>query len=232
MEEITPTHKAYWAVAKALKSDVCVAMPALKKPVNNLAFDDQEKVEYIADSIGLQCSLNSAPPQARAHEVQKLIEELKPRKAPGLDGVNNKAFKCFSVPLLALLVPIFNACIKNCHFSEAWKEAIIIGIPKPGQPRDLPTSFRPISFLSGLGKIFAKVLKSRLSDHLLGNDLIINEQFGFRPNHSCPQQALRLVEFISEGFKRKRKTVPVFFDVTKVFDKVWHAGLTYKLHQL
>ncbi|GBP82764.1 RNA-directed DNA polymerase from mobile element jockey [Eumeta japonica] len=30
MEEITPTHKAYWAVAKALKSDVCVAMPALK----------------------------------------------------------------------------------------------------------------------------------------------------------------------------------------------------------
>ncbi|GBP91125.1 Probable RNA-directed DNA polymerase from transposon BS [Eumeta japonica] len=32
-------------------------------------------------------------------------------------------------------------------------------------------------------------------------------------------------------FKRKRKTVAVFFDVAKAFDKVWHTGLIYKLHQ-
>ncbi|GBP21610.1 RNA-directed DNA polymerase from mobile element jockey [Eumeta japonica] len=193
-----------------------------------------------SDSIELQCSLNPAPPDLEhvnrvenevlrrsslppkddlpsvsADEVQKLIKELKPRKAPGLDGVNNNAIKCFSAPLVALLVAFFNACIQNCHFPEAWKEAVIIGIPKPGKPRDLPTSYRPISLLSGLGKLFEKVLNSRLSDHLLGNGLIINEQFGFRPNHSCPQQALRLVEHISEGFKRKRKTVAVFFDVAK-----------------
>ncbi|GBP51272.1 RNA-directed DNA polymerase from mobile element jockey [Eumeta japonica] len=61
----------------------------------------------------------------------------------------------------------------------------------------------------------------------------------FGPNHSCPQQALRLVENISEGFKRKRETVAVFFDVAKAFDKVWHAGQTLsnvcsklQLHQL
>ncbi|GBP06018.1 Probable RNA-directed DNA polymerase from transposon BS [Eumeta japonica] len=66
-----------------------------------------------------------------------------------------------------------------------------------------------------------------------GNGLIINnEQFGFRPNHSCPHQALRLVRHISEGFKRKRKTIAVFFDVERAFDKVFHAGLFYKLHQL
>ncbi|GBP94600.1 Probable RNA-directed DNA polymerase from transposon BS [Eumeta japonica] len=229
MEEITPTHKAYWAVAKALKSDVCVAMPALKKPDNDLVFDDQEKAEYIADSIELQCSLNPAPSRPRA---RKPCRKRSPPKAPGLDGVNNKAIKCFSAPLLALLVAIFNACIKNCHFPEAWKEAVIIGIPKPRKPHDLPTSYRPISLLSGLGKLFEKVLKSQLSDHLLGKGLIINEQFGFRPNHSCSQQTLQLLEHISEGFKRKRKTVAVFFDVAKAFDKVWHAGLIYKLHQL
>ncbi|GBP88710.1 Probable RNA-directed DNA polymerase from transposon BS [Eumeta japonica] len=134
--------------------------------------------------------------------------------------------------LLALLVAIFNACNKNCHFPETWKEAVIIGIPKPDKPHDLPTSYRPSSLLSGLGKLFDRVLKSRLSDHLLGNGLIINKQFGFRPNHSCPQQAFRVVEHISEGFKCKRKTVAVFSDVAKAFDKVWHAGLFYKLHQL
>ncbi|GBP50673.1 hypothetical protein EVAR_34181_1 [Eumeta japonica] len=44
-----------------------------------------------------------------------------------------------------------------------------------------------------------------------------------QPHHSCPQQALRLVEYISEGFKVERKTVTVFFDVAKAFDRVWHA---------
>ncbi|GBP70595.1 Probable RNA-directed DNA polymerase from transposon BS [Eumeta japonica] len=53
-----------------------------------------------------------------------------------------------------------------------------------------------------------------------------------RSNHSCPQQALRLVEYISEGFKIKRKTVAFFFDVAKSFDRVWHAGLIHKLYQL
>ncbi|GBP41435.1 RNA-directed DNA polymerase from mobile element jockey [Eumeta japonica] len=122
-------------------------------------------------------------------EVQKLIKNQKPRKAPGLDGINNKAIKCFSATLLALLVAIINACIKNGNFPEAWKETVVIGIPKPGKLHNLPTSYRPISLLSRLGKLIEKFLKTKLSGHLLGNGLIINEQFGFRPNHSCPRQA-------------------------------------------
>ncbi|GBP94473.1 Probable RNA-directed DNA polymerase from transposon BS [Eumeta japonica] len=47
-----------------------------------------------------------------------------------------------------------------------------------------------------------------------------------------PQQVHRLVEHISEGFKKKRKTVAVFFDVAKAFDRVWHAGLIHKLYTL
>ncbi|GBP63305.1 Probable RNA-directed DNA polymerase from transposon BS [Eumeta japonica] len=104
--------------------------------------------------------------------------------------------------------------------------------PQARKPRDLPASYRPISLLSGLGKLFEKILKTRLSDHLLGKGLIIDEQFGFRPAHSCPQQVLRLVEYVSEGFETERSTVVVFFDVAKAFDRVWHAGLIYKLYSL
>ncbi|GBP11394.1 Probable RNA-directed DNA polymerase from transposon BS [Eumeta japonica] len=53
-----------------------------------------------------------------------------------------------------------------------------------------------------------------------------------RPHHSYPQQALRFIEYISEGFKVKKKTVAVFFDVAKAFDRVWHAGLIHKLYKL
>ncbi|GBP70085.1 Probable RNA-directed DNA polymerase from transposon BS [Eumeta japonica] len=126
----------------------------------------------------------------------------------------------------------FYACLKNCYFPPAWKEAEVIGIHKPGKPRDLPASYRPISLLRGLGKLFEKILKTRLSDHLLGKGLIIDEQFGFRPAHSCSQQVLRLVEYVSEGFETERSTVAVFSDVAKAFDRVWHAGLIYKLYSL
>ncbi|GBP95907.1 Probable RNA-directed DNA polymerase from transposon X-element [Eumeta japonica] len=100
--------------------------------------------------------------------------------------------------------------------------------PKAWKPRNLPASYRPISLLSGLGKVYEKILKTRLSEYLFGKGLIINEQFGFRPNHSCPQQALRLVEYITEGFKTKKRTVAVFFDVAKAFDRTRKHTLVQK----
>ncbi|GBP36446.1 Probable RNA-directed DNA polymerase from transposon BS [Eumeta japonica] len=254
---IRPSHKAFWSVTKALKTEGYTPIPPLKRLDGSTALDDAEVAECLADSIETQCS-HVSPPHDPAHisrieeevlqktslepkddltpvslsEVQLLVRSLKTRKAPGLDGVSNKAIKCFPQQLLSLLVAIFNACLQNCYFPPAWKEAEVIGIHKPGKPRDLPASYRPISLLSGLAKLFERVLKTRLSDHLLGKGLIIDEQFGFRPAHSCPQQVLRVVEYILEGFKNKQKTVAVFFDVAKAFDRVWHAGLVHKLYSL
>ncbi|GBP20501.1 Probable RNA-directed DNA polymerase from transposon X-element [Eumeta japonica] len=167
---------------------------------NTLALDDAEVEECLADSVETQCSLTS-PPHDIAHisrieeevlqktslqpkdhltpvslsEVQTLVKSLSTRKAPGLDGISNKAIKCFSQPLLSLLVVIFNACLINNNFIPAVKEVEVIGIHKPGKLRDLPASYRPISVLSDLAKLFERVLKTRPSDHLLGKGLIIDE---------------------------------------------------------
>ncbi|GBP93787.1 Probable RNA-directed DNA polymerase from transposon BS [Eumeta japonica] len=133
-------------------------------------------------------------PPVSLSEVQMLVKSLKTRKAPGLDGISNKTIKYFSLPLLSLLVAIFNACLKNCYFPPAWRKAEVIGIHKPGKTCDLLASYRPISLLSGLGKLFERILKTRLNDHLLGKGPIIDKQFGFRPVRSCPHQVLRLIE--------------------------------------
>ncbi|GBP59833.1 hypothetical protein EVAR_40217_1 [Eumeta japonica] len=55
------------------------------------------------------------------------------------------------LPLLGLPVAIFNAYLRNCYFSPIWKEVEVIDIHKPGKPRDLPASYRPLSLPSGLG---------------------------------------------------------------------------------
>ncbi|GBP81077.1 Probable RNA-directed DNA polymerase from transposon BS [Eumeta japonica] len=207
MEEI---NQAFWKITKALKTEGIE--------------------EEVLQKISLEPKDDLTP--VSLSEVQKLVKSISTKKALGLDGVRNKAIKCFSQPLLSLLVVIFNACLQNCYFPSARKEVEVIGIHKPGKPRDLPVSYRPISLPSGLAKLFERVLKTRLSNHLFGKGFIIDEQFGFRPAHSCPQQVLRLVEYVSEGFKTKQKTVTVFFDVAKAFERIWHAGLVYKLYSL
>ncbi|GBP37297.1 Nucleic-acid-binding protein from transposon X-element [Eumeta japonica] len=68
-------------------------------------------------------------------EVSKHIKALKIRKAPGVDSISSKALKCF-LHHSCSLGRNFNACIKIVIFPL--KEAVVIGIPKPGKPRDRP----------------------------------------------------------------------------------------------
>ncbi|GBP26890.1 Probable RNA-directed DNA polymerase from transposon BS [Eumeta japonica] len=148
MQDITTSHQAFWKLTKALKSDGYLPTPLLKKIDSSFVVDDSEKAECLANSLELQSSY-TIPPNGSHHitriEEEKLVKNLNTKKAPGLDGISNKAIKCFPLTLLSLLVAIFNACLKNCYFPPVWKEAEVIGIHKPGKPLDLPASYRPIN---------------------------------------------------------------------------------------
>ncbi|GBP41388.1 hypothetical protein EVAR_84732_1 [Eumeta japonica] len=51
MKEITPMHKAFWIVNKALKSEAYIPVPPFKRLDNYIALDDAEIAECLADSI-------------------------------------------------------------------------------------------------------------------------------------------------------------------------------------
>ncbi|GBP11799.1 hypothetical protein EVAR_87722_1 [Eumeta japonica] len=75
---------------------------------------------------------------------QRTRQKSQNQEGSGLDGISNKAIKCFSSPLLALLVAIFNACLKIVTF-RVWKDAVIIGIPKPETTRP-PIAIDPSAY--------------------------------------------------------------------------------------
>jgi hypothetical protein len=105
----------------------------------------------------------------------------------------------------------------------------VISILKPGKDPALPSSYRPISLLDTIGKLFEKILLARILHEVNGRGLMRDEQFGFRPKHSTSLQLARLVERIARNFGEKRLTGAVFLDVAKAFDTVWIDGLLYKL---
>ncbi|GBP55034.1 Chimeric ERCC6-PGBD3 protein [Eumeta japonica] len=129
MEEITLSHKAFWKITKALKTEGYTAIPPLKDRTAPLPRRGSRIEEEVLQKTSLEPRDDLTP--VSLSEVQLLVRSLKTRKAPGLDGVT-------------------------------WKEAEVIGIHKPGKPRDLPARYRPISLLSGLAKLFERVLKTRI----------------------------------------------------------------------
>jgi len=70
----------------------------------------------------------------------------------------------------------------------------VISILKPGKDPALPSSYRPISLLDTIVKLFEKILLTRILHEVKVRGLLRNEQFGFRPEHSTSLQLARLFE--------------------------------------
>ena len=65
----------------------------------------------------------------------------------------------------------------------------------------------------------------------ISNNLISPKQSGFKPGDSCINQLLSITHEIYKSFDEGLEVRGVFLDISKVFDKVWHEGLIFKLKQ-
>ena len=68
-------------------------------------------------------------------------------------------------------------------------------------------------------------------EFFIRNDLISQNQSGFKPGDSCINQLLAMTHEIYKSFDACLDVRAVFLDISKAFDKVWHQGLLYKLKQ-
>ena len=89
------------------------------------------------------------------------------------------------------------------YYPLTWKFSEIILIPKPNKPPESATSYRPISLLPTLSKVFEKILLKRLLPLATEAKIIPDTQFGFKPNHSTIHQLHRVVDTISSSLEKK-----------------------------
>lgn len=133
---------------------------------------------------------------------------------------------------IRFILRTFNDLWLQHIFPEAWKEAIVIAIPKPGKNHQDPSNYRPISLTSCLGKIFERMVGRRLEWFLEENNLLSAYQSGFRKHHSTLDHVIRLETDIRKGFKFKKHTTAVFLDIARAYDMVYRPALLTKLHTL
>ncbi|MCG8032736.1 MAG: hypothetical protein JAZ03_11255 [Candidatus Thiodiazotropha taylori] len=68
-----------------------------------------------------------------------------------------------------------------------------------------------------------------LFNHLQANNVLSSLQSGFIPGDSTVNQLTYLYHTFCEALDAGKEVRAVFCDISKAFDRVWHAGLIYKL---
>ena len=169
---------------------------------------------------------------AENEEILSFVRNLNPNKSRGSDGISGKMlFLCDDSVCLPLQI-IFKNILSSSIYPDLWKLANVSPIFKKGD-KQLIKNYRPISLLPICGKIFEKLIFSHLYSYLHTNNLITQNQSGFRPGDSSTNQLLYLVDEIHQAFDctESFEVRAVFLDISKAFDKVWHEGLVSKLEQ-
>ncbi|KAK2710642.1 hypothetical protein QYM36_011983 [Artemia franciscana] len=165
-----------------------------------------------------------------ASKRKVVVESIKPMKAPGPDGIMNFTIKKNINVLSPTLLKLFNSCLKTSYFPVLWKQANIIVILKKGKTNDgNPGSYRPISLLSNIGKIFERIIMNRLDKLSLDNCWVSKRQFGFCKGKSTIDAVDNMVSVIEKNKEEKKFTLCLFFDIKGAFDNAWDPGILKKL---
>ena len=128
-----------------------------------------------------------------------------------------------------ILAKLFNKCLKESCFPDCWKVSLVVPVFKNVGERSTAKNYRPVCLLSVVSKVFKKLVNNRIVDHLEKCGLFSDFQYGFRSSRSTADLLTFVSDRIARTFNRSGATRAVAFDISKAFDRVWHAGLLHKL---
>ena len=102
-------------------------------------------------------------------------------KAPGPDTIHNEVLRVgTTTSLFHHLARLFTSSIQLGYIPTAWKIATLHMLLKPDKLPSLTTSYRPISLISSIMKLFERVIEQRLRSYLEHIGFINKHQSGFR----------------------------------------------------
>jgi hypothetical protein len=97
--------------------------------------------------------------------------------------------------IISPLTYICSQSLAQGIFLDRLKYAIIKPIFRNGN-KDESSNYRPISLFPAFSKIVERVIYNRLYEHIDNNNILDNNQYGFRPNESAEKASFKFVDEI------------------------------------
>lgn len=113
-----------------------------------------------------------------------------------MDLISTQMLKEGHKKLKVLFTYILNAILRLNYILQQWATTKVIMIPKPDNPLKDPNSYRPISLLPIISKVFEKLYLRRLIKIVAEKQIIQDYQFGFRPKHLTVEQVHKVATTI------------------------------------
>uniref|UniRef100_A0A6M2DNA1 Putative rna-directed dna polymerase from mobile element jockey-like isoform x2 n=1 Tax=Xenopsylla cheopis TaxID=163159 RepID=A0A6M2DNA1_XENCH len=164
-------------------------------------------------------------------KVEELLFAIKKGKSysPGKDGITYQMIKNSPLELKKVILEIFNEIIHTSWIPLEWRETIIVPILKRNKnPLDI-NSYRPISLLSCLEKIFERIIKLRLDWYVENKKILSNMQYGFRKGKGIIDILAIITNDIQISNANNEYLLLASIDIEKAYDNVEHSRLKEKL---
>ena len=188
----------------------------------------QERVTSIRNSILKEYHNDNTKVQLAV--VTEICRCLKTNKASGHDDVAFEHIKYGGNLLIRHLCHLFNLCLQNAYTPTDWQKSIIVLLYKgDNKPRTDTNSYRGISIVPSITKIFEKVLDLLLTS--LRSDFPNEQQVAYQKNLSSLNASLNLQEVTIHHVEKGGTINIILLDSTKAFDTVTHDGLRIKLYE-
>ena len=164
--------------------------------------------------------------------VRNFIMNLDLSKAFGPDCIPVVVLKKCEPEPSYILAELFNKCLKESCFPDSWKFSSVVPVFKNVGERSTAKNYpppSPASLFSVAIKVFEKLVNNRIIDHLQKCGLLSDFQYGFRSSRLTADLLTVVSDRIARAFNRSGTSRAVALDISKAFDRVWHAGLLQKV---
>lgn len=195
----------------------------------------EDLVEHFKTLLGAEESIvkermavEVQPIRIEDSEFEQCLQELKEKKAAGIDQVSAEMIKFSDVRTKNEIRRIIEDCLGGAPIPEEWKDARIHPLYKKGNP-ELAQNYRGISIVNVVYKMYAQIICSRLSRYCEENELLPDCQNGFRKRRSTIDCIYVLNHCIQSTLSKGRQLYAAFIDFKAAFDTVNRSRLIVKL---
>ena len=186
-----------------------------------------EDLNNIPD-LGPSNTNNIRPLEISKTGIEKQLKQLNPSKANGPDELPSRILKETHAEISPFLAKVFQQSYNTGQVPADWKQANISAIYKKGD-RSQAVNYRPVSLTSICCKIMKHVIYRHIMEHLESNQILSDNQHGFRSNRSCETQLVNTIKAIAREIDHRGQMDMLILDFSKAFDTVPHQRLLYKM---
>ena len=235
--------RRFWSLAHSISRNFGDSLlPPLKLSNGEICSTPLEKADAFAEVFASSSQINvpnSAPSpvsqtdpmgelKITTRQVRQVLLKLDTNKSVGPDGIPAIVLKKCAPELAPVLQKLFSLSLATGIFPSVWKLAHIVPTHKRGA-RTSVNNYRPISITSIISKVFEVLVNAHILNHIESRNLLSDHQYGFRKARSTGDLLAYVTHVWAQALEAFGESRVITLDISKAFDRVWHAKLISKL---